>query len=206
MKSVRANGSESKTGKEEKMNKVTTIIALVGVVFLSACSSMTPGSPESLAKLQKEKMKAKEKALENTIDEMPKWYLKTPTSDYAVYAAGTGVSDDPQYSLDIAILRAKVMLADRLQGELSQKSKSIKTNGSEINTQATQNVINGVNVAGYKIKHKVLELESGKVRAYVLLEYPINGTNDVLEYKATQEDKKFKNNLTEKALSDLEKL
>jgi hypothetical protein len=167
---------------------------------------MTPGSPESLAKLQKEKMKAKEKALENTIDEMPKWYLKTPTSDYAVYAAGTGVSDDPQYSLDIAILRAKVMLADRLQGELSQKSKSIKTNGSEINTQATQNVINGVNVAGYKIKHKVLELESGKVRAYVLLEYPINGTNDVLEYKATQEDKKFKNNLTEKALSDLEKL
>jgi hypothetical protein len=206
VKSVRANGSESKTGKEEKMNKVTTIIALVGVVFLSACSSMTPGSPESLAKLQKEKMKAKEKALENTIDEMPKWYLKTPTSDYAVYAAGTGVSDDPQYSLDIAILRAKVMLADRLQGELSQKSKSIKTNGSEINTQATQNVINGVNVAGYKIKHKVLELESGKVRAYVLLEYPINGTNDVLEYKATQEDKKFKNNLTEKALSDLEKL
>lgn len=206
MKSVLVNGLGLKTGKEEKMNKVTTIIALVGVVFLSACSSMTPGSPESLAKLQKDKMKAKEKALENTIDEMPKWYLKTPTSDYAVYAAGTGVSDDPQYSLDIAILRAKVMLADRLQGELSQKSKSIKTNGSEINTQATQNVINGVNVAGYKIKHKVLELESGQVRAYVLLEYPINGTNDVLEYKATQEDKKFKDGLTEKALSDLEKL
>jgi hypothetical protein len=188
------------------MNKLVTITALLGVVFLSACSSITPGSPESLAKLQKEKMKAKEKQLENTIDDMPKWYLKTPTSDYAVYAAGTGVSDDPQYSIDLAIMRAKVMLADRLQGELSQKSNTVKTNGTEVNTQATTNIINGVNVAGYKIKHKVLELESGSVRAYVLLEYPINGTNDVLEYKSQQEAKNQENKIINNTLKDLGKL
>ena len=206
MRLVLDNGFQSKTGKEENMNKATTIIALVGVVFLSACSTMTPGSPESLAKLQKENQKAKMKVLEDQLDDMPKWYLKTPTSDYAVYAAGTGISEDPQYSLDLAILRAKVMLADRLQGELSQKSNSVKTQGSEVNTQATQNIIDGVNVAGYKVKHKVLELESGKVRAYVLLEYPINGTNDVLEYKATQEANEFKKKLEADALKDLNKL
>ena len=85
------------------MNKLVTITALLGVVFLSACSSITPGSPESLAKLNKEKMKAKEKQLENTIDDMPKWYLKTPTSDYAVYALGTGVSDDPNIVLTLLL-------------------------------------------------------------------------------------------------------
>ena len=103
-------------------------------------------------------------------------------------------------------MRAKVMLADRLQGELSQKSNTVKTNGTEVNTQATTNIINGVNVAGYKIKHKVLELESGSVRAYVLLEYPINGTNDVLEYKAQQEAKNQENKIINNTLKDLGKL
>ena len=129
------------------MNKLVMIMALIGAVFLSACSSTIPGSPESLAKLKKKQLEAKQDQLEDTIDEMPKWYLKTPTSDYAVYAAGTGVSDDPQYAIDLAIMRAKVMLADRIQGELNQKISSVKTSGVEVNTQATNNTIKGVNVA-----------------------------------------------------------
>ena len=64
------------------------------------------------------------------------------------------------------------MLADRLQGELSQKSNTVKTNGTEVNTQATTNIINGVNVAGYKIKHKVLELESGSLEHMFHLSIP----------------------------------
>jgi len=188
------------------MNKLVMIMALMGVVFLSACSSTIPGSPESLAKLKKKQLEAKQDQLEDTIDEMPKWYLKTPTSDYAVYAAGTGVSDDPQYAIDLAIMRAKVMLADRIQGELNQKISSVKTSGTEVNTQATNNTIRGVNVAGYKIKYKELQLENGTVRAYVLLEYPINGTNDILEYKNHQEEKKMKAKTLDKAMKDLNKL
>ena len=59
------------------MNKLVTITALLGVVFLPLVV-VFQNHPESPAKLNKEKMKAKEKQLENTIDDMSKWYPKTP--------------------------------------------------------------------------------------------------------------------------------
>ena len=64
---------------------------------------------------------------------------------------------------------------DRLDGQLSQQNKSVVADETEVGTQVTKNVIQDVNVAGYRVKQKELQLEGGVVRAYVLLEYPIGG-------------------------------
>ena len=46
------------------------------------------------------------------------------------YTAGTGVSDDP--NIVLIHIMSKSVLADRLQGELSQ-TNTVKTNGTEVN-------------------------------------------------------------------------
>ena len=45
-------------------------------------------------------------------------------------------------------------------------------------------------------------VENGEVRAYVLLEFPIGGYNDVLKYKAEQEAKINKQKIIADALKD----
>lgn len=185
------------------MNKSIVMAALLGATVLAGCSSIQPGSPESFAKLEKERVERENDRLEDLVDDMPKWYLKVPTSDHAVYASGTSSAKDPQYAIEKAVLRAKITLADRLDGKLSQQNKSVVADDTEIGTQITKNVINGVNVSGYRVKEKELLIENGSVRAYVLLEYPIGGYNDVLKYKQEQEAKALKQKNLQDALKSM---
>lgn len=188
------------------MKNSVLLTALIGATVLAGCSSIQPGSPESFAKMEAERIEAEQERLEDTMDDMPKWYLEVPSSDFAVYAAGTSTARDPQYAIEKAVLRAKITLADRIKGELSGNSKSIVTDETDINTQVTTNVINGVNVAGYRVKTKELLIEGGVVRAYVLLEYPINSANDVIRYREEQKRKEREESLVNKALGDLKAL
>ena len=185
------------------MNKSIVIAALLGATVLAGCSSIQPGSPESFARLEKQKIERENDRLDDLVDDMPKWYLKVPTSDLAVYAAGTSTAKDPQYEIEKAVLRAKITLADRLDGKLSQQNKTVVADDTEVGTQVTKNVINGVNVSGYRLKQKELLIEDGTIRAYVLLEYPIGGYNDVLKYKQEQEAKAQKQKTLQDALKSM---
>lgn len=185
------------------MNKSIVIAALLGATVLAGCSSIQPGSPESFARLEKQKIERENDRLDDLVDDMPKWYLKVPTSDLAVYAAGTSTAKDPQYAIEKAVLRAKITLADRLDGKLSQQNKTVVADDTEVGTQVTKNVINGVNVSGYRLKQKELLIEDGTIRAYVLLEYPIGGYNDVLKYKQEQEAKAQKQKTLQDALKSM---
>lgn len=184
------------------MNKTTLISMLLATSMLGACASVTPGSPEAYMQMEKERKEKAAEQLADTLDDMPKWYTKLPTSNHAVYAAGTSTSTDPQYAIEKAVLRAKITLADRLKGKLTQQIKSVMADNTEVGTQITKNVIDGVEVSGYRLKEKELMVENGEVRAYVLLEFPIGGYNDVLKYKAEQEAKVNKQKIIADALKD----
>ena len=185
------------------MNKTTLISMLLATSMLGGCmTTVTPGSPEAYMQMEKERKERAADQLEDTLDDMPKWYKKVPTSNHAVYAAGSSTSTDPQYAIEKAVLRAKITLADRLNGQLRQKMKSVMAENDEIGTSVTKNVIDGVEVSGYRLKEKELLVENGEVRAYVLLEFPIGGFNDVLKYKADQEAKLNKQKIIAEALKD----
>jgi hypothetical protein len=184
------------------MNKTTIISMLLATSMLGACASVTPGSPEAYMKLEQEKKERLADTLEDTLDEMPDWYAKLPTSNYAVYAAGTSTAIDPQYAIEKAVFRAKVTLADRIKGKMSQNSKTVIADNTEVGTQVTKNIIDAVEVSGYKVKEQELMVDDGKVRAYVLLEFPIGGYNDVLKYKAEQAAAKNKADTIAKALAN----
>jgi hypothetical protein len=50
-----------------------------------------------------------------------------PKEDDAVYAVGTAVTPDLQFSVDIAVLAAKTTLADRVDSRIRSQMKLFKT-------------------------------------------------------------------------------
>ena len=172
------------------MNK---IILLGCTALLGACSStktvetLTNVPPNSI--VDKKVYEYKAKAVVDQIEIMPKWFLKPPTSDDAIYSVGTAVSPDLQLTVDIAVLNAKTTLADRINGRVRSQTKTFiaKIGSEETDTsvlseveKATKNIIADVDVAGYKVSESSVVANGTQYRAYVLLEYSDKEANKII--------------------------
>ncbi len=164
-------------------------IFLIGLIGgMGGCATPEPGSPEAVALEQEEKEEAKVEAVEETVDELPGWFLNLPTDQHSVYAAGTATSPDLQLAMDKAGLNAKRSLADRINSALSSKMKEFvaevgQGEDTEVITEVervTSNLITEVNVAGYSQADAKIIPQGDKYRAYVLLQYPIGEANRIL--------------------------
>lgn len=165
--------------------RIVTPIAL-GALLLGACSSNS-----NLEKRAKIINKQQEKTVEKMIDVTPKWFTNVPQKPEAVYSVGTAHSGDLQFSVDKAILNAKVALADRINGKLSASQKSFiaettkTTSGSGLgilreNERAVKNVLANVAVTGYNVHKSIIRQEGTYYRTFVMLEFPLGDANDVL--------------------------
>ena len=196
------------------MNIALAIAAYLLVSFLLAgCSSPAPGSPESFMQKQQAKHNAQQAMIQDTIDDLPKWYKDVPKSDYAILSAGVATSPHLQLAVDKAILNAKRMLADRVEGLLSSQVKQyVSETGREIAPMAlmdsehvTKNVLRDVNVSGYRVEDMDIKSHGTYFRVYVLLMYPLGEMNDILTLRQRQREAKERVSRTEKAYDELEK-
>lgn len=161
-------------------------VLLAGLV--SGCASPKPGSPEAVLEQQQVQDEARVEATQETVSELPDWFLSLPQDTNSVYAAGTATSPDLQLALDKSILNAKRTLADSINGLLSSKMKEFVTEvGSGEDTQVisevervTSNLITEVNVSGYKQANAKVLPQGKQYRAYVLLQYPLGKANIML--------------------------
>ena len=94
-----------------------------------------------------------------------------------------------QLSVDIAILNAKTVLADRINSSLSSKTKNFisRIGSSDLDAavsqdmeRATTNLIADVDVAGYYVDQTRLIQDGPQYRAYVLLSYSDAEANKIL--------------------------
>ena len=160
-------------------------VILVGAVgaLLSACASNT-GTIDTAKKPTpfaiKKAYEHTAKVVEEQVNQVPDWYTKMPDNKDAIYSVGTALSPELQLSKDIAILSAKTILADRINGRLNSVTKSFMTkvgssdlDASVINeiSTATKNIVADVDVAGYKVKESAIVSNGMQYRVYVLLEY-----------------------------------
>jgi hypothetical protein len=160
-------------------------VILVGAVgaLLSACASNT-GTIDTAKKptpfAVKKAYEHTAKVVEEQVEQVPDWYTKMPDNKDAIYSVGTALSPELQLSKDIAILSAKTILADRINGRLNSVTKSFMTkvgssdlDASVINeiSTATKNIVADVDVAGYKVKESKIVSNGMQYRVYVLLEY-----------------------------------
>lgn len=137
-----------------------------------------------IAALQKQinELKAEKKAKEKEINEsLPDWYT-TASDDKYFYVPGTAVSDNLQLAIDNATNAAFRDLGKRIDGRLSAKAKSIikEAGFGENSTSTTETnkvytvVLKEVDVSGYEVvKRKMVTLNNGKYRMFVLLKYPL---------------------------------
>ena len=109
---------------------------------------------------------------------VPSWFLTPPQdSEERIYAVGTGLADDMQFSLDKAIHSAKTVLGDKMVNSASSKVQSyIEDNAKGALGATTKNTIKvsqsgykGADVSKYKIEKTGVFMDRRDFRVYVLL-------------------------------------
>mgnify|MGYP001161470834 CR=1 FL=1 len=140
----------------------------------------------ALKKQFEESKKQKEEEEKKIREAIPDWYQEMPVgTELIMYARGTAVSSDLQFSEDKAVNAALLALAKKMQNRLDSKNKQmIKEAGIgedltlKTNIERAANiVIKNVSISGYKVvKTKMAPRANGGYRTYILVEYPISLT------------------------------
>ena len=194
------------------MRLIFKIALITTIISINACAPK-PGTPEAALKIKKEAIEQQQKKVDKTVSNIPKWCLKLPKSNYALYRCGFGESTNMNMSRNRAILDAKRLLADSIDSEISSRMDDfLKSTGLSSNEQVkqaseivTKNTTVEAKLVGYKQTNTAVISMDGKYQFYVLLEYPIGQANQALlnqiknnEILSTQKD-------ADKAMADLEK-
>ena len=138
----------------------------------------------ALKKQFEESKKIKKEEEQKIKEAIPEWYVDMPIgTELLMYARGTAISNDLQFSEDKAINSALIAVARKLQNNLTSKNKqmikeaglnedlTLKTNIERASTLVIKNVV----VSGYKVvKTKMAPRANGGYRTYVLVEYPVS--------------------------------
>jgi len=165
------------------------IVPIMCILALAGCSAPTaPVSPEAQLFYTPELLEKQIEVVDETLGGVPDWYTEVPEEEDTVFSVGSSVSRDLQLAVDKAVLHAKRILADRIDGKLSSKSKEFVSRIGQQETgilvteieRVTQNVIAEVDVSGYSVKEVVLGRSGHLYRAYTLLEYNMGEANKLL--------------------------
>ena len=130
-----------------------------------------------------EKKKVEEVKEKETADSIPEWYLNPPQgSNVLMYVRGSAVSDQLQLAVDLATNTALKELGKKVKTRLASKSQEcIKQAGigedqvskTEINL-ISSTVVDEITVSGYEtVETKIVSLDNGNYRAFILLNYPV---------------------------------
>ena len=167
----------------------TIIIALLALT-LTNCAQQT----------YKVKQEAKED--NRVLNQVPQWYIDAKVdkgiilnrdANLYVYGVGQGSSPDLQLAIEKAMMIAKAELADKLHGEMNNKTELYITEiGKECNKEVASkieevivNVVKQTKIQGYEMWEKaVYETPNGQYRVYVGLKMGVGDANKLAEYIA----------------------
>ena len=185
----------------------TGIICITLIVLLAACT------PPPVETARAAFIRQNAEVVSKAVEDIPEWF-STPREDEteAVYSVGTAIGPNLQLSYDRAILNAKRVLADRVDGLMSSKVKSfVAESGQNENkiftAEAERVVINfmaEVNVAGYAMERTNIQASYGRYRVYVMLRYPLGEANDIMMLKLRRSVERNSRKQAEEAFRELE--
>ncbi|MDC0520486.1 hypothetical protein OAN43_01420 [Candidatus Pelagibacter sp.] len=114
---------------------------------------------------------------------IPSWFIKVPKGNEKImYVRGTAVVDTLQGSIDSATNAALRELGKKLETRLNSKIKETVRQAGIGEDQVTKSemnrvsslVVKEVTISGYEIADtKLVQLDNGSYRSFILLEYPI---------------------------------
>jgi len=176
--------AEEKEKREAAIIRVKKEIYFLGGTPIAEFEIETEDAYLEALKKQIEELKIQKEAEEKEIAEsIPEWFLIPPQgSDVLMFVRGTAVSDQLQMALDLATNAALRDLGKKVETRLASKSKeTIRQAGigedqvskTEINL-ISSTVVDEVTVSGYEaVQSKLVSLDNGSYRAFILLKYPV---------------------------------
>ena len=185
------------------------IIIFVGIV----CAVLAACTPPPVETARAAWVRQKAEVVSRAVEDIPEWF-STPREDEteAVFSVGTAIGPNLQLSYDRAILNAKRVLADRVDGLMSSKVKSFVAesgqNENKIFTAEAERVVTNfmaeVNVAGYALERTDIQASYGRYRVYVMLRYPLGEANDIMMLKLRRSVESDSQERAENAFRELE--
>ena len=176
-------------------------------ILLSAC---TPAPKETARAAW---VRQKTEVVSKAVEDIPEWF-SAPREDEteAVYSVGTAIGPNLQLSYDRAILNAKRVLADRVDGLMSSKVKAFVAesgqNENKVFTAEAERVVTNfmaeVNVAGYAMERTNIQASYGRYRVYVMLRYPLGEANDIMMLKLRRSVERDSRKQADDAFRELE--
>ena len=158
----------------------SALMGCVSLIALSACQTTQDSAVPGTSKAVNVTYEYKRDRVKEQLANIPDWFKKQPDESENIFSAGTAVTPDMQFSIDAAVLNAKVILADRINSRLRSQTKQFKAKVgsgdldasvmSELE-RAVKNIIADTDVSGYHLKEVEVFPHGTQYRAFVLLEY-----------------------------------
>ena len=156
------------------------LMGCVSLIALSACQTTQDSAMPGTSEAVNVTYEYKRDRVKEQLDNIPDWFKKQPDESENIFSAGTAVTPDMQFSIDAAVLNAKVILVDRINSRLRSQTKQFKAKVgsgdldasvmSELE-RAVKNIIADTDVSGYHLKEVEVFPHGTQYRAFVLLEY-----------------------------------
>ena len=198
--------AQLKQDRDQAIQGVKKEILFLGETPLSEFESNNNDEYIAALKEQLAEIKAIKEQEEKDIEQsIPSWFIKVPKgNEKTMYVRGTAVVDTLQGSIDSATNAALRELGKKLETRLNSKIKETVRQAGIGEDQVTKSemnrvsslVVKEVSISGYEIADtKLVQLDSGSYRSFILLEYPIAQV-----YKAfinrVEENENLKSNVT----------
>ena len=184
------------------------LFPVVGALALSACSK-TMTKQEMLI----ERFEYNQEQVEETTEDIPKWFLDLPIKEGFTYAVGTAETPDLQLAVDIAVLNAKTTLADSMNSRVRSQTKNFisKLGSDDVDAsvvseveKATRNLVLDADVSGWQQKELDVQASGPQYRVYVLLEYSDVRASTFLHDRIKKDEALFTKIKSTKAFEELD--
>jgi hypothetical protein len=111
-----------------------------------------------------------------TLEDMPEWVAEKPTSESAMFGAGTGKASTLQTAIQKSKMRAQGDIASSMEAQFNSMTKDFReeVGGEELSqfTQAQERIVSQV-LRGVQTEEQKVMRENGNYRVYTLMRMPI---------------------------------
>jgi len=189
------------------------LVSTVSVLALSACSSTQDQALPGTNNAVNVTYEYKRDRVQEQIGNIPEWFKEQPEDSDNIFSAGTAVTPDLQFSIDAAVLNAKVILADRINSRMRSQAKQFKAkvgsgdlDASVISEfeRAVKNITADTDVSGYHMAEVEVVPHGTQYRAFVLLEYSDSEARKILTNRLRKDEMLFNKLRATKAWKELD--
>ena len=189
------------------------LVSTVSVLALSACSSTQDKALPGTNNAVNVTYEYKRDRVQEQIGGIPEWFKEQPEDNDNIFSAGTAVTPDLQFSIDAAVLNAKVILADRINSRMRSQAKQFKAKvgSGDLDAavisefeRAVKNITADTDVSGYHMAEVEVVPHGTQYRAFVLLEYSDSEARKILTNRLRKDEMLFNKLRATKAWKELD--